>query len=377
MPPINILIKPASSACNMQCTYCFYHDIAQKRETANEGLLSLEKMEQIIRAGLEQAEHICSFTFQGGEPTLRGLDFYREVVRLQQKYARPDIEIRNNLQTNGLLIDEEWAQFFHDHHFLIGISLDGPAEIHDGNRKNAGGHGTWAQVIHAVQLFQRYQVDFNVLSVVTGRSARSVEKMYRFFQRNDFRWLQFIPCMEPLGELRGKQAYHLSPEAYGTFLIRLFDLWYADLKKGEYRSIRHLDNWMFMMLGECPEACNMNGVCSVQFVIEADGGVYPCDFYVLDEWRLGTVGEQTFAYMLQGERAKAFVESSCIRPEECTHCRWAGLCRNGCRRDRIATDQHVIGKNYYCMAYQMFFSARMIQMQQAIQVILRMRQGGI
>lgn len=298
MPPINILIKPASSACNAACTYCFYHDVAQKREDFFVGKLSLEHMEQIIRMGLEQAEHICAFTFQGGEPTLRGLEFYRETVRLQQKYARPGVEIRNNMQTNGLLIDAEWAKFFHDNAFLVGLSLDGPAELHDANRRDCMGHGTWSRTMGAVRLFRRYGVEFNVLSVVTGRSARGVERIYNFYRRENFRWLQFIPCLDPLGERRGEKDYCLLPEAYGEFLIRLFDLWYADLRKGEYRSIRQFDNWMHMMLGQPPEACSMGGTCSIQFVIEGDGGVYPCDFYVLDQWRLGTVGERSFVELI-------------------------------------------------------------------------------
>ena len=377
MPPINILIKPASSACNAACTYCFYHDIAQKRETAFKGMLSPERIEQIIRAGLEHAEHVCSFTFQGGEPTLCGLDFYREVIRLQKKYARPGVEIRNNVQTNGLLIDAEWAEFFHDNTFLVGLSLDGPAELHDANRRDFVGHGTWSRAMGAVRLFRRYGVDFNVLSVVTGRSARAVERIYNFYRKEDFRWLQFIPCMEPLGEHRGGKEYYLSPEAYGTFLIRLFDLWYTDLRGGKYRSIRQFDNWMFMMLGESPEACNMSGTCSIQFVIEGDGGVYPCDFYVLDQWRLGTVGEQSFAELLKSERAKNFVESSKFIPETCRACRWLRLCRNGCRRDRESLPNGVLGQSYYCQAYQAFFEARIGQMEQALRLLLCMRRENI
>lgn len=377
MPPINILIKPASSACNAACAYCFYHDVAQKRKNAFEGMLSLERMEQVIRAGLEQAEHICSFTFQGGEPTLRGLEFYREVVRLQRMYARPSVEIQNNLQTNGLLIDADWAEFFHDNAFLIGLSLDGPAELHDANRFDHTGHGTWSRAMGAARLFRRYGVDFNVLSVVTGRSARAVERIYNFYRRENFRWLQFIPCMEPLGEQRGTKDYYLSPEAYGEFLIRLFDLWYVDLQRGEYRSIRQFDNWMFMMLGQPPEACNMRGTCNIQFVIEGDGGVYPCDFYVLDRWRLGTVGERSLAELQSSERAKRFVEYSCTLPEACRSCQWLQLCRNGCRRDREVLLDGTTGKNYYCQAYQSFFRARTGQMEQALKQLLCMRRGNV
>ena len=373
MPPINILIKPASSACNMACSYCFYKDVAEHRTQAFEGMLSLADMERVIEAGMEYAEHLCSFAFQGGEPTLRGLDFYRQVVELQKKHARPGGEIHNAIQTNGLLVDEEWAKFFAGNHFLVGLSLDGPAELHNLNRLDPAGEGTFNRVLRAARLMEKHGVDFNILCVVTGRNARAVEKIYRFYRKQGFRWLQFIPCIEPMEQQRGEAKYHLSAEGYGAFLIRLFDLWYEDLQRGEYISIRHLDNWLSILLGDRPEACNMAGLCSVQVVIEGDGGVYPCDFYVLDEWRMGTVGETPFAEMQQGEVARRFVEASLRVPEPCRTCRWAGLCRNGCRRDRAVLPDGAIDINCYCEAFRMFFAQRERQLTDAVRLICRMR----
>lgn len=373
MPPVNILIKPASSACNMACRYCFYRDVAEHREQAFEGMLAIERMEEVIRAGMEYAEHICSFAFQGGEPTLAGLDFYRKTVALQRKYEKPGVRIQNAIQTNGYAIDEEWARFLAKHHFLVGLSLDGPAELHNLNRPDAAGRDTFNRVMRAVRLFRKYGVEFNILCVVTGRNARSVEKLYRFYRKQDFRWLQFIPCIEPLEQRRGEARYHLPAAAYGEFLVRLFDLWFDDLRRGEYVSIRHLDNWMSILLGEPPEACNMVGHCAVQFVIEGDGGVYPCDFYVLDEWRLGTVGEKSFAEMERSETARRFVESSLPVPEACTRCRWRPLCRNGCRRDREELPGGEGGLNCYCEAYSAFFARRGDALCRAVELIRRMR----
>ena len=373
MPPINILIKPASSACNMACSYCFYKDVAEHRTQAFEGMLSLADMERVIEAGMEYAEHLCSFAFQGGEPTLRGLDFYRQVVELQKKHARSGVEIHNAIQTNGLLVDEEWAKFFAENHFLVGLSLDGPAELHNLNRLDPASEGTFNRVLRAARLMEKHGVDFNILCVVTGRNARAVEKIYRFYRKQGFRWLQFIPCIEPMEQQRGEAKYHLSAEGYGAFLIRLFDLWYEDLQRGEYISIRHLDNWLSILLGDRPEACNMAGQCSVQFVIEGDGGVYPCDFYVLDEWRMGTVGETPFAEMQRGEVARRFVEASLRVPEPCRTCRWAGLCRNGCRRDRAVLPDGAIDINCYCEAFRMFFAQRECQLMDVVRLICRMR----
>lgn len=372
MPAVNVLIKPASSACNMNCAYCFYKDVAQNRETAFEGMLSLETMERVIEAGMEYAEGICSFAFQGGEPTLAGLEFYRQVVKLQKRHARPGVEIRNAIQTNGYCIDRDWARFFSEEHFLVGLSLDGPPELHNLNRKDNQKKGTFNQVLRAARLFDKWNVEYNILCVVTGKNARSIGQIYGFYKKQAFRWLQFIPCLEPLGQERGKEAYHLSCKEYGNFLIRLFDLWYLDLQKGTYISIRHLDNWLRMLLGERPEACNMTGRCSVQFVVEGDGGVYPCDFYVLDEWRLGTVGRESFAQMQNGETAKRFMEASLRVPEECKRCGAYPLCRNGCRRNRLLLPDGTVGQNYYCEAYRRFFAERGTQLQQAARMVLQM-----
>ena len=369
MPPINILIKPASSACNMACKYCFYRDVAEHREQAFEGMLSLQKMERVIRAGMEYADHSCSFAFQGGEPTLAGLDFYRGVVELQKKYARSGVEIHNAIQTNGMLIDEEWAAFLAENRFLVGLSLDGPAELHNLNRLDTVGEGTFNRVMRAARLMEKHGVEFNILCVVTGRNARSVEKNYRFYRRQGFRWLQFIPCLDSLEQQRGEEKYHLSAENYGDFLIRLFDLWYEDLQRGEYISIRHLDNWLSILLGGQPEACSMTGQCAVQFVVEGDGGVYPCDFYVLDEWRMGTVGESSFAEMQRGEVAARFIQASLRVPNKCRRCRWYGLCRNGCRRNRMTLLDGEVDRNCYCEAYQRFFSQREKQLMQAARLL--------
>lgn len=362
MPPVNILIKPASSRCNMRCKYCFYHDVASSRQKADCGVMSKDTLKELIKSGIEYGDHIVSFTFQGGEPTVAGLSFFEDVVALQEQYlkesGKKNLRIHNAIQTNGYLIDEKWARFFHNHHFLVGLSLDGPANIHDKNRIDTAGRGTFGRMMQTVELFDRYHVDYNVLCVVTGQNAMAIKRIYRFFTKQKFHHLQFIPCLEPLKSERGTAGYHLSVQGYGDFLIDIFDLWFADLKTGSYTSIRHLDNWLFMMMGQPPEACNMNGHCSIQFVIEGDGGIYPCDFYVLDEWRLGTVGEQPFSEILGSIKAKKFITESLTIPEDCKICRYRLLCRNGCKRDRIPDGQTGIMKNYYCQAIYRFFSER-------------------
>ncbi|MGI6005912.1 MAG: anaerobic sulfatase maturase [Ruminococcus sp.] len=378
MPPVNILIKPASSKCNMRCRYCFYHDVASLRETADLGVMKEDTLKKLIKSGIAYGDHLLSFAFQGGEPTLAGLEYFEKVISWQKKFleesGKKNLRIHNAIQTNGYLIDEKWAQFFHDHHFLVGLSLDGPANVHDKNRVDAAGKGTFSRVMKTAELFDRYHVDYNILTVVTGQNAMAIKRIYRFFMKHNFSYLQFIPCLEPLKEERGKENYSLSVQEYGQFLIDVFDLWFADFKMGKYTSIRHLDNWILLMTGEPPEACNMNGRCSIQFVVEGDGGIYPCDFYVLDEWRLGTVGKQSFEDIMNSERARDFIRESLGVPEACRACQYGFLCRNGCRRDRVPDGNTGVLKNYYCQAIYRFFSEREEELKEAVR-ILRQRRG--
>lgn len=358
MPPLSVLIKPASSACNMNCSYCFYKDVAANRERGFAGYMTMDTLEKLIASALDYADRDCTFLFQGGEPTLAGLGLYRAVLELERKYAKKDVRVFNAIQTNGYLIDEQWAEFLASNGFLVGLSLDGPADVHNGCRKDLAGKDTFNRVMNAAHLLDRAGAEYNILSVVTAQSAKRAESIYNFFKKHRFKWLQFIPCLEPLNSGRDGDVHSMKPDEYGRFLIRIFDLWYADLLKGQYVSIRHIDNWLHMLLGSPPEACSMNGRCSIQFVVEGDGRVYPCDFYVLDEYCLGRVGEQSFDLFSESDTAAGFVSASCAVPEECAGCPVYRLCRNGCRRERISQPDGSVGLNYYCNSYKQFFEAR-------------------
>lgn len=373
MPPVNLLIKPASSKCNMRCKYCFYYAIADNRTVADMGIMDEETLETLIRKGIEYADYMCSFAFQGGEPTLAGLPFYEKALFYQRKYkeelGKGDLQIHNAIQTNGYLIDQNWAKFFHDNHFLMGLSLDGPMNVHDKNRLDIQGNGTFARIMKTVELFDRYQVDYNILSVVTGQNAQAIKRTYRLFAKQGFGYLQFISCLEPIEKERGCEAYHLSVQEYGDFLLDVFDLWFEDFKSGKYISIRHIDNLVHMIMGEMPEACNMRGHCSLQFVVEGDGSVYPCDFYVFDQWKLGNVKEHSLEEMEESELAQRFVEESIGIPEECKQCQYGSICRNGCRRDRVLTNEPGVMKNYYCKAYYRFYEEREEQLKEIVSIL--------
>lgn len=358
MPAASILIKPASANCNMDCKYCFYKCLSSHREEYSKGFMKEETLETLVREAIAYTDGSLTFAFQGGEPTLAGLDFFQKAVELQQKYNNKKLQIENTIQTNGLRIDEKWARFLGEHRFLVGLSLDGPKKMHDRYRKDAAGQDTFARIMHSVQLLEQYHVDYNVVTVVTNDTAKQASFLYKFWKRNHYPFVQFIPCMDEIKRQDGTQErsiYAVEPEQYGKFLCELFDLWYADFAAGETMDIRMFSNLAQMAAGYPAEECGMNGCCNCYFVVEGDGSVYPCDFYCMDAWKLGTVNDG-FVQMKTSEKAKVFVEASrpvCAACQECPH---FSLCRGGCRRWREPFVDGKPGLNQLCSAYRMFFA---------------------
>lgn len=366
MPSLSLLIKPSSGGCNMRCQYCFYHDEQVNRETFSYGFMSEETLEILIKKALEYATVQCTFGFQGGEPTLRGLDFYHKVVELQKRYNVHNVQISNAIQTNGMLIDNRWAKFLHDNHFLVGLSLDGTKNVHDGNRLDPEGRGTFNRVLQAAQKLSAHKVDFNVLTVVTNLTADSITKIYNFYRRSDLLYQQYIPCLDPLEAERGVSSYSLTPEKYAKFLKTLFDLWYRDVTQGKFIYIRYFENLVGMLMGHRPESRGLSGQCAIQNVIEADGSVYPCDFYCLDQWKLGNIREQDFRELIESETARRFLTEGRTGNEKCRGCRFGSVCRGGCRRDREPLDG---SENYFCMAYKEFFGYALPRLQEMARTI--------
>ena len=356
MPALSLLIKPASGNCNMRCRYCFYADELDNREIRSYGKMSVDTMHTIVDKAMEYGDYECTIAFQGGEPTLAGLDFYRDLVAYVTAHENlKKLKIHYALQTNGYLINEEWAAFLGENHFLVGVSLDGIKEIHDRYRLDAAGKGTYQRVISAIRLLEKHQVEYNILTVVTAATARNGQKIYNYFKKNHFGYQQYIECLDPIGEEPGQHEYSLTPEKYGEFLKSMFDAWYLDMRSGTYVYNRYFENLMMIMAGQQPESCNMRGVCGKQWVFEADGSVYPCDFYALDQWRLGNIQENSFEEMDEKRDGLGFIQWSMRQQEDCQKCRWFGLCRNGCRRNREPVTAEHTNRNYFCKSYQMFF----------------------
>ena len=363
MPPMSVLVKPASGNCNMKCDYCFYCDEQNKRSTPSFGVMNDETLKNVIRKTVLHSEDFCSIAFQGGEPTLAGIDFFRKAMEYEKHYNRKNIRVEYALQTNGLNINEEWCRFFKEHHFLVGLSVDGIRDIHDKYRHTKSGNTTHGKIMKAAALFDRYGVDYNILTVVHKEVAGHIEEIYDFYKKKSWHYQQYIACLDPLYETPGDREYSLLPVEYGRFLVSLFNLWFKDLQKGEQPYIRQFENYISILLGRGAEACDQRGSCGLQYVIEADGSVYPCDFYMLDEYKLGNMNDTTIAAMDEKRKEIGFIEESLKLAQECGQCEFYGICRGGCQRSRFKTD-HERYKNYFCEGYKVFFKEclpRMLQ----------------
>lgn len=375
MPAASILIKPSSANCNIDCKYCFYKCLSSNREEYSKGFMSKETLEQLIIQAIDYADDYVAFAFQGGEPTLAGVDFFRKAVELQKKHNTKHLKIENTIQTNGLLIDEEWAQFLSENHFLVGLSLDGPKKIHDRYRTDVSGNPTFEKVMHTVELFQKHHVEFNILSVITNDSSQKASYLYHFYKRNGFDYVQLIPCMDEhtrkivvdnkilhkekledddINKEETKNLYAVESKQYGRFLCEFFDLWYDDFCKGQLMDVRMFSNLAQMAAGYPAEECGMNGQCTCYFVVEGDGSVYPCDFYCMDAWKLGTV-QDSFQKLISSEKAEKFVHVSRPVSDKCKNCPYFSLCRGGCRRWREDAYGGASQINALCPAYELFF----------------------
>lgn len=344
---ISVLVKPASGRCNASCKYCFYKDEASLREQSDFGLMSLETAENLIAKALDfSSGGRIFFTFQGGEPTLAGLDFFKRFVAAVNEKNLAHTAVFYGLQTNGSLLTKAWAKFFKDNDFLIGLSLDGDKKA-DRLRTFSGGTPLFDSTVKAINLLTEYGVQFNVLSVLTKYSANNVENVYAFFKRHNLKYLQFVPCLRPLSE-KPTEDFYPTPKEYGNFLTKLFSLYVKDYLSGDFVSERKLDNFVRNYLGLPAELCGMNGHCNAGFVVEANGNVYPCDFYATDEYLLGNVNRQSFFEIAKNPKMIEFLQSSLKPREKCLSCKYFRVCRGGgCRRERQSED--------FCEAYKIFF----------------------
>lgn len=353
--PLSLLIKPVSSSCNLRCRYCFYEEESSRRTVKNFGRMSEETLELLVRRIFSEATGAVHIAFQGGEPTLAGLSFYETLAALETTYNVRNLPVTHAIQTNGVLLDDAFCAFLAQKRYLVGLSLDGTRRLHDQNRRDETGAGSFSSTLRAGKKLLAAGADVNLLTVLTDESAKDAAHLYRYFKDLGFRYQQYIPCIDP----PGAETHFLSASRYQKALCDLFDCWYDDLCRQDPVSIRDFENYTGILAGMPPESCAHAGHCSCQFVVEADGSVYPCDFYVLDDYRLGSVQSDSFADLQRGSVCRRFLEEA-VLPKSCLSCPWRTLCRGGCRRDR--DHGGALLENYWCEAYRGFFPYAMERM---------------
>jgi len=351
-----VLMKPVSADCNLECAYCFYHGRPTDpyRSVPGLHLMSLDVLTAFLRQYMPLAGPNPSFGWQGGEPTLAGLDFFRQVVRLQRRFGVSGQTVGNGLQTNGLLITREWASFLAQYNFLVGVSLDGPQEVHDRYRRNASGHGSWQRVMDAIGLLREYEVAFNILAVVNELTAQRPTEIYSFLRDRGFDFMQFIPCVERDPQSGETAPFSVRPQQYGDFLCQLFDLWWNDGEPDA--SLRTFENVLAAYLGEEPESCEHRERCDSYVVIEYNGDVYPCDFFVTETWWLGNLVETPLAEIANGHKAEEFSQIKEGPYAECDTCPWDFICHHGCSRLRLSSHGRFSRHYYLCPALKQLYA---------------------
>lgn len=352
---ISILIKPASSLCNLSCKYCFYKDVATNRESYSNGIMTEATVDNIIKKALTPSNKVVSFAFQGGEPTLAGLSYFQYFVERVKENNIYNASINYSIQTNGYTIDDDFAKFLKENNFLVGISLDGPKEINDELRTFQGFKGTFNRVLKSIDLLNKYNVPFNILCVLTAFNTKHINKVYNFYKKQGFKYLQFIPCLEPLESEGLTNKYSLQNNHYTHALNTLFKLYKNDYFNGDYTSIRLFDNYVQMLLGNAPENCGIAGICSCYYVIEANGDTYPCDFYCIDKYKIGNINKNSFFEMKEIDTSLKFIEESKNLDSKCLNCKHFRLCRGGCKRYRTTSITKDVPLNYFCESYYDFF----------------------
>jgi len=356
MEPFTLLIKPSGSDCNLDCRYCFYKcrspEIGQGRQRMTDSVL-----ERLVADYLKLRFEQSSFAWQGGEPMLMGLDFYKRVVELQKQYGSTGQLVSNALQTNAVLLDEKWCRFFQENQFLVGISIDGPKEFHDYYRVDHSGAGTFDKVLGAIKLCKEQKVEFNVLVLINNLNAGHPDKLFDFFLDLGIRYLQFIPCVERDPATGQIADFSVAPAMYGAFLCRLFDRWY---ESGPTKiSIRDFDSVLSYCLTRHHTICTFSRQCSQYIVVEHNGDCFPCDFFVKPEWRLGNILDTPVEKLAASSKKRDFARAKQKLCNKCLLCSHLALCRGGCMKDKNALDTNWNTETYFCESYRRFFEHTM------------------
>ena len=352
MKPFSLLIKPASADCNLRCEYCFY--IGHLKNLKITPRMSDEVLEIMISSYMSTNQNNnYAFGWQGGEPTIMGLDFFKKAVQLQRKYGPPGATVSNGLQTNGTLITDEMAKFLGEYKFLLGVSLDGPEYLHDYYRKTIGLTPTHSLVMRGIEHLKRHNVDFNILTLVNNKTVKKPKEIYQYHKSHGFFFHQYIPCVE-FDANNKPLPWSITGEEWGAFLCELFDEWIKeDVKK---ISIRLFDSIVEYLVYHQYNVCYMNNDCCQYFVVEYDGGVYPCDFFVRDDLLIGNVKTGTWDDFLKSPVYKRFGRQKIQWNQLCNSCPYINMCHGDCQKFRIGGPSSPDLLSVLCSGWKKFYT---------------------
>ncbi len=353
MRPFSLLVKPASADCNLRCEYCFYLGKCHLYPETMQHRMSDEVLERMIKSYMATEQPIYSFGWQGGEPTVMGVEFFRNVVKFQQRYGRSGARVGNGLQTNATLMTDEMAALFGEYHFLLGCSLDGPPNIHDRYRRDAGGKPSHATVLRGLDILTHHAVEFNILVLVSQANIARAREVYRYLVEAGYRYHQYIPCVEFNDD--GKLLpFAITGEEWGRFLCELFDEWYT---AGSTKvSIRHFDSILAKMVDGINNVCVMGDNCCQYLVVEHNGDIYPCDFFVEASLKLGNVMDTTWEEALNSPICKEFGAQKAHWNPACEVCEWLRLCGGDCLKHRVYANNPPQTLGWLCSGWKRFFS---------------------
>ena len=368
--PLYVMLKPAGAHCNLACKYCYYLEKNNLYQNSHHHLMSDDMLEQFTREYIEaQTMPQVLFTWHGGEPLMRSIDFYKKALALQKKYAHGK-QIDNVIQTNGTLLTDEWCEFFAKNHWLVGISIDGPQEYHDHYRVTPAGKPSWEKVMQGISLLKKHRVEWNAMAVVNAYNAEHPLEFYHFFRDNGCQYLQFTPIVERLTEHEDGRTLasladdreipladaSVTPQQWGNFLCTIFDDWVRHDVGKTFVEIFDctLANWM----GVLPGICAYSKECGHAGVMEHNGDVYSCDHFVFPEYKLGNIREQSLIDMLYGEKQQAFSRlKHTSLPRQCKECDMEFACHGECPKNRFEKDKYgEPGLNYLCQGYYQYYT---------------------
>lgn len=350
MKDFSLLIKPASADCNLRCRYCFYLPAAKNYPETSVHRMDDRTLERVVSSYLQTPQATHTFGWQGGEPTLMGLPFFQRAVALQASLGRPGTRVANGLQTNGTLVDDELAAFLAEYHFLVGVSLDGPAAVHDAERQTVGGQGSHAAVLRGIECLRRRKVEFNTLTLVNRANVTRPVEVYEYLAGEGFLHQQHIECVEFAAD-GSLEPFAIDGAAWGTFLCRLFDRWFAtDTRRV---SVRLFDTVLAQMVDGVANTCACAGNCRQYFVVEHNGDIYPCDFHVRPEWLLGNIHGADWPQFLDHPRYAEFGARKQGWERGCGACPYLRFCQGDCPKNRGGDPSR---RSHLCEGWHMFYA---------------------